>query len=131
MENNFKPLTSTNGQNQYVLAALLILGAIFGVTEETINTLYMASVPIIMGLVEVWKKIQSEKPRWNWNIISYVGVAVVTAVPGLAGVWAEFETVAEWVRDNGFGYALIGVVFPLINQILAYLRSKENNPALG
>lgn len=91
----------------------------------------MAAVPVVMGLVEIWKKIKTERPRWNWNIISYVGVAVVTAVPGLAAVWSEFELVAGWVRDNGFSYAIIGVVFPLINQILAYVRSQNNKPLEG
>ena len=121
----FEPLQSTNGQNQYILMALLIAGAIFGVSEDVINNLYLAAVPIVMALVELWKTVKSATPRWSWNIISYLGVIAVTAIPGIAGIVGELESIAAFIQENGFSTAIFGLLFPLINQILAFVRTRN------
>ena len=123
----FKPLESTNGQNQYILMALLIAGAVFGLSEDLVTNLYMAAVPVVMAGVEIWKTVKSTAPRWSWNIISYLGVIAVTAIPGIAGIVGELEVIAEFVKDNGFTTAIFGLLFPLINQILAFVRSQNRD----
>lgn len=126
----FKPLSSTSGQNQYVLMALLIAGAAFGIPEDVVNGLYMAAVPVVMLVIELWKRVKSETPRWSWNIVSYLGVIAVTAIPGISGIVRELESIATFVQQNGFTTAIFGLLFPLVNQILAYIRTRGQNKPL-
>lgn len=126
----FKPLSSTSGQNQYVLMALLIAGAAFGIPEDVVNGLYMAAVPVVMLVIELWKRVKSETPRWSWNIVSYLGVIAVTAIPGISGIVRELESIATFVQQNGFTTAIFGLLFPLVNQILAYIRTRSQNKPL-
>lgn len=126
----FEPLQSTNGQNQYVLMALLIAGAAFGIPEDVVNGLYMAAVPVVMLVIELWKRVKSETPRWSWNIVSYLGVIAVTAIPGISGIVRELESIATFVQQNGFTTAIFGLLFPLVNQILAYIRTRGQNKPL-
>lgn len=122
----FKPLTSTGGQNQYILLALFALGAVFGIDEGTINNIYLAAVPVVMVGVDLYKRIRLAKPQWNWNIISYAGSAVVLTIPALAGIVGEVQGLLDFVKVNGFTTAIFGMIFPLINQILAYIKSQKN-----
>lgn len=110
--------------------ALLIAGAAFGIPEDVVNGLYMAAVPVVMLVVELWKRVKSETPRWSWNIVSYLGVIAVTAIPGISGIVRELESIATFVQQNGFTTAIFGLLFPLVNQILAYIRTRGQNKPL-
>ena len=124
----YEPFDSTNGIFNIILLVLFALGAWVGIPEETVNDLFVAAVPVVMGIREIIQKIKDSTPRWNGNTVTYVLAALAAAFPIWGDAISSLKPLIEQFTAGEFSWIkLLPLLIPILNQIaVAYKTSKEN-----
>lgn len=112
---------STNGTLNIVMLLLLALAAGLSFPEQPLQNLFLAIVAFV-GVVREWAK-NGIKFRWNSNILTYIGTAVLMLFPFLDELWPALEgLVAAFI--SGQTDKILSAAFIVINVIWQLFQSK-------
>lgn len=114
-------LKSTNGTLNIIMLLVLALAAGLSFPEQPLQNMILAAVSFV-GLVREWAK-DGIKFRWNSNILTYIGMAVLAIFPFLDELWPALEgLVAAFI--SGQTDKILSAAFIVVNVLWQLFQSK-------
>lgn len=114
-------LKSTNGTLNIIMLLVLALAAGLSFPEQPLQNMILAAVSFV-GLVREWAK-DGVKFRWNSNILTYIGMAVLAIFPFLDELWPALEgLVAAFI--SGQTDKILSAAFIVVNVLWQLFQSK-------
>jgi hypothetical protein len=114
-------IKSTNGTLNIVMLLVLALAAGLSFPEQPLQNMILAAISFI-GIVREWAK-NGIKFRWNSNILTYIGMAVLAIFPFLDNVWPALEGLID-AFISGQTDKILSAAFVLINVSWQLFQSK-------
>ncbi|MBK7873935.1 MAG: hypothetical protein IPJ74_26425 [Saprospiraceae bacterium] len=114
-------IKSTNGTLNIVMLLVLALAAGLSFPEQPLQNMILAAVSFV-GIVREWAK-NGIKFRWNSNILTYIGMAVLAIFPFLDNVWPALEGLID-AFISGQTDKILSAAFIVINVLWQLFQSK-------
>lgn len=114
-------IKSTNGTLNIVMLLVLALAAGLSFPEQPLQNMILAAVSFV-GIVREWAK-NGIKFRWNSNILTYIGMAVLAIFPFLDNVWPALEGLID-AFISGQTDKILSAAFVLVNVLWQLFQSK-------
>ena len=123
----YKPLDSTNGTFNIILLVLFALGAWFGIPKDTIHDLFVAAVPVVMGVIELIKRVKDSTPRWTGNIITYGLAALAAAFPLWGDAIGLAQPLIDAISSGEFSWIkILPLLIPILNQLAVIWKTRND-----